>query len=149
VWYDRSEVGEVDLDPGCEWTTPTRDLDRPPVPPLDGRPLLSVESLRGRAKIKFYTLDHTPCFVRTFSAWIVTEIKNHLRSATRGEFVFTMTLLLCAYCALTLALRTAEGSMALLDLGPTPPAPPAGEAPYPEDCTSDDGERPMARPPPL
>jgi hypothetical protein len=34
-----------------------------------------------------------------------------------GELVCARILLRCAYCALTLALRTAEGSMALLERG--------------------------------
>ena len=59
-------------------------------------------------------------------------------------------LLLCAYCALTLALRTAAGSMALLERGPiaTPPpypVPPAAVGPIGPTWPPppEDGERPM------
>ncbi len=53
-----------------------------------------------------------------------------------------MILFLCAYCALTLARRTADGSMALFDLCPTPPDGGGGVA-YAVGDAREDGERPI------
>ena len=83
------EDGEVDLDPGWE-TAPLAPPMLPPMRDLD-RPDLALSGVK-------------------------MGVPELLRPGRGSEAPVIPMRFLWAYCALTLALRTAEGSMALLDL---------------------------------